>query len=351
MVLSTTAALAEFPGPAVNLSGERIRQISMVVKDSEKVAKRFSDIFGPSWEFFEFRPLQIKFRGITQSDECTLKLAIGNCGGLSFKLVQPVSGQSSYMEFLRKHGEGFFSIGLGPLANHDRVVDALSKAGICIEMQGDAGDGSQFNVLETVADYGCRHELASNPRTIRSTCMRQTGRFVPRRSSVVDMDPPVVSGGRQFTHIGLVVNDHKRVAHRYHELIGIGGWQFVHVPSASKYAIYGEPLAKDDLVSTVIGTAVTNWCDIQIELLAPTDLRPGGIHRVFLDNHGNGLQHLMMSPLAGDNESVMEALGRAGFNREMETTVHFEGRGGTATYVGMEEQLGGFVLEFIVEHE
>ena len=128
--LSTRTALAQASAaqPVVNLSGEKVFQISMVVRDAQKVAGRFSDVFGPSWKFYDLRPKQIVLHDKALGDvDCYLRLAVGSFGGRSFKLVQPVSGQSSYAEFLQKHGEGLYSFSLGTLANHDQALDALKK--------------------------------------------------------------------------------------------------------------------------------------------------------------------------------------------------------------------------------
>jgi hypothetical protein len=135
--LAARPALAQEAGaaapaaePAVRFVGPKVTQITMVVKDAEKVARRFSDVFGPSWKFYEFRPTQVVLYDKALGDgACVLKLAVGNCGGHSFKLVQPVSGQSSYADFLTKEGEGYYSIGLGVQPNHDPMVESLRHAG------------------------------------------------------------------------------------------------------------------------------------------------------------------------------------------------------------------------------
>src|ERR1700733_10180480 len=98
--LATRPALAQEPGaaapaaePAVRFTGPKVTQITMVVKDAEKVARHFTDVFGPSWRFYEFRPTRLVLYDKTLGDgACVLKLAVGSWGGHSFKLVQPVSG-------------------------------------------------------------------------------------------------------------------------------------------------------------------------------------------------------------------------------------------------------------------
>ena len=146
----------------LDLSHEKIVQFSLVANDVEKVAKRFSEIFGVSWKFYDMQPGQILLRDRDLGNvDCRLKIAIGAFGGRSLKLVQPISGQSSHAEFLQKHGEGLYTIGLGVPANHDQVVSALKKVGVSIEMQGDLGNGSRFSILDTTDELGCRLEISS----------------------------------------------------------------------------------------------------------------------------------------------------------------------------------------------
>jgi Glyoxalase/Bleomycin resistance protein/Dioxygenase superfamily len=332
--------------PLVNLSGEKVVQISMAVKDAEKVAKRFSDIFGPSWKFYEFRPQKIVLHSKPQPTDCVLKLAVGTCGGHSFRLVQPISGPNPYSEFLDRHGEGFYSIGLGALNNYSTIVDTLANGGVGIELQGDIGNGASVTVLETAADLGCRIEFTGTPKSTAGF-LKQTGHFSPQRPGIVDMDLPVMSGGRRFTQIGLVVKDDKYTAQRYQQLLGIGGWRFIRIP-VIKYAMFGKALTQAELPSAEVGQGAAYLGDTQLELLAPVDLKPGGIHKAFLDRHGsgNGFQHLMISPAGGDHDAAVDALLKSGQKKEIEATIHLGEHIGTGDYIGMEEQVGGFVLEF-----
>ena len=227
--LRVRTAFAQAPAaqPVANLSEEKIVQISMVVKDAQKVSRRFSDVFGPSWKFYDLKPKQVVLHDKELPDgNCYLKLAIGNCGGRSFKLVQPVSGQSSYLEFLKKQGEGFYSVGFGSLAAHDQIVAALKNAGVGVEMQGDLGNNSRFTILETVEDLGCRVEFASPPHGGVETDIQQTGSFVPDRPGIVNMDRPIFAGGKRFNQVGIVLKDRNKSAKRFEELLGIGGWGF-----------------------------------------------------------------------------------------------------------------------------
>lgn len=347
--LRTSSARAQAPAAAfVDLSNEQIAVISMVVRDAEKVARGFAQVFGTSWRFFQFKPTNVAVGGKPQSQAVELKLALGHCGGHLFKLIQPVSGASAFSEFLERNGgEGFYSIGVGAPRGADRIISALTQAGVPVAIQGDVGDGSQFVVFDTAADLGPRLEILTTAKVPTSSLLTEVGRYSATGAPILDLELPTLVGGRRFNQIGLVVKDAQHSASRYEALLGIKGWQFRPIP-VSAAALRGKPYNAAELESATVTAGVSYIGDTQIELLAPVAQGPGGIHRKFLDKHGsyNGFQHLMISPSAGDRDEVLSRFDKAGFAREWTATVHIGPMTANGDYVDLEERLGGFVLEF-----
>jgi hypothetical protein len=332
---------------ALDLSGEKIIQISLVVKDAEKVAKRFSEIFGFSWKSYDLDPREIVLHDKTLRDGgCHLKIAIGAFGGRSLKLVQPVSGKSSYAEFLQNNGEGFYTLGLGTLANHDEVVSALKKGGIPIEMQGDLGNGGRFSIFRTTEDLGCRFELSSPADQANESRLTQTGTVTPAGAAFVDMDKPVFSGGKKFNQVGIVVKDEKKAAKRFEELLGIRNWSYAYgPPGLSNASLNGIPVPESEMEG--LDVAFANGClgDIQIELIRPIGLRPGGCHQWFLDKKGNGIQHLSFG-LQSDYAAMVDGMKKAGIGAEFATSLRTESFGDlSVSYFASQNQLGGFQIE------
>ncbi len=332
--------------PAANLSSEKIIQISLAVKDMEKVARRFSEIFGVSWKYYDVRPKQVLVHNKALGDaDCHLKAALGTLGGRSLKLIQHVSGRSSYAEFLQKYGEGFYAIGFGTLSNHDQIVSDLRKAGVAIEMQGDLGN-SRFTILDTVEDLGCRIELSSPSNNAIETNVKQIGILAPATAGIIDMDKPVFAGGKKFNQVGIVLKDEKRAAKRFAELLGIQGWRYSSGPPGLTNAFLNEkPVPESAMLSLDVAFG-NGWLgDIQIELIRPLGLRPGGCHQWFLDKRGNGIQHLSFG-LQADYQVVVDALKRAGIGSEFSATLRTGSAGGVSvSYFATQSQLGGFQLE------
>jgi hypothetical protein len=330
----------------VNLSHEKIVQFSIVVKDAEKTAKRFTEIFGIHWKLYSFRPENVVLNNKRAANaKCEVKMAIGNFGGRSLKLIQPLVDGSSYAEFLQNKGEGFYALGFGTLFNHDQVVDALRKAGITLEMQGNGGHGSRFSVMDVTEELGCRIEFLSPSNPSGESGLRQTGVMIPDSPSLVDMAEPVLSGGKRLNQVGIVLLDEKRAARKFEELLGIGGWMYAYGPPGLTDAyLYGEPVHESAMESLDVSFAMSWLGDLQIEIIRPIGLRPGGCHQRFLDNRGNGIQHVSFG-VQGDCRAVVEAMKRAGIGVEFTATI--KDHGVSAYYLATQEQLGGFQLEIV----
>jgi hypothetical protein len=347
-----TAALAVLPTietvvaqeagkPVVNINatGEKIAQFGVVVKDVDKVARRFSEVFGTSWRFYDFKPKGTILHGKELGDvECLMKVAIGDIGGRSFKLIQPVSGPSTYMDFLEKHGEGFLYFSLGTVVVHNRIVDSLKKAGVGIEMQGRLGEKATFTILDTLEDLGCYVELVSPAWNDTESNMQLTGVYEHKGPPIIDMAKPIFSGGKRINQVGIVVKDEKKAARRYQELLGVGPWVLT-TPERTDVFFHENPV-EAALPGLRIDLAMGYLGDIQLELIKTFE--GPNPQRKFLERRGNGIHHLSVGWQA-DYDQVVAAAKRAGINSE------FSGKQRlfVVSHLGMQEQLGGLVLEII----
>jgi catechol 2,3-dioxygenase-like lactoylglutathione lyase family enzyme len=341
----TKSSKTNTPGTGLDLRREKIMQFSLVVKDRDKVAKRFSRIFGVPWKLYELNPGKIILQGKEPRDtDCRLKLAIGNFGGRSLKLIQPVSGQSAYAEFLENYGEGFYTIGLGTVPNHKEIVSALLKAGINLEMQGNV-DGAEFSIMDTVEDLGCRIEFSAPACNRGNTNIRQTGTLMPDGSGIVNLEKPLFSGGKRINQVGLVVKDERKAAKRFGELLGIRNWAYAYGPPGLSNAFLNEkPVPESEMQSLDVAFAMGELGDIQIEIIRPIGLRPGGCHQVFLDKRGNGIQHVSFG-IQPDYGEFVDGMKAAGIGVEFSASIKTHGV--SATYFACQDQLGGFQLEIV----
>ena len=84
----------------------------VVVRNVDTTARNLAEKFsiGP-WDVHikSYPPSQAIFRG--EPTGCTFKFAYAKVGPITLELVEPISGRSSYHEFLEKHGEGLHHLG------------------------------------------------------------------------------------------------------------------------------------------------------------------------------------------------------------------------------------------------
>jgi len=108
-----------------------ILHVCVVVRDVEKTAKILAARFGLGpWEVHKksYPKSHAVFRG--EPVECTFKFAYAKAGPITLELAEPVSGKSSYREFLDKHGEGLHHIGIGAPLPFDAEVRKWERLGI-----------------------------------------------------------------------------------------------------------------------------------------------------------------------------------------------------------------------------
>jgi hypothetical protein len=337
-----TGVAQEVGKPAVNIhaTGEKIAQFGVVVKDVDKVAKRFSEVFGTSWRFYDFRPKGIILHGKELGDaESHMKVAIGDLGGRSFKLIQPVSGPSTHMEFLQKHGEGLLYFSLGTVVVHNRIVDSLKKAGVSIEMQGRLGEKTTFTILDTLEDLGCFIELISPAWNDTESNMQLTGVYEHKGPSIIDMAKPIFSGGKRINQVGIIVKDEKKAAHRYQALLGIGSWMMA-TPHRTDVFFNEKPVSEAEMSGVRIDVAMAYLGDMQLELVKTAE--GPNPQRRFLDKRGSGIHHLSIGWQA-DYDQIVAASKQVGINREFSGSQPLF----RVSHLAMQEQLGGLVLEVI----
>ncbi len=155
----------------IDIKEREISQIGIVVEDVERTAKSYWKLLGIGpWVFFDLRPPQIsnlRLHGIEMinDENVQVKIGLANFGSTQIELLEPVNGQSIYMEFLKTRGQGIHHVSLGNTMDHDQVVSVLTDHGIGIEMEGIMGGGAiQFTYMATGQELGTIFELIkTNP--------------------------------------------------------------------------------------------------------------------------------------------------------------------------------------------
>jgi hypothetical protein len=144
----------------INLSDKQIRQIGIVVADAEKTAQNYWELFGIGpWMLVDFKPPHVKdvtLHGISMGHDLDfhVRAALADFGEMQIELLEPVSGPSTYREFLDTYGQGIHHVSFGECKDHDEVVSILQGHGIDIEMDGILGNAIRFTYMATQKELG-----------------------------------------------------------------------------------------------------------------------------------------------------------------------------------------------------
>jgi catechol 2,3-dioxygenase-like lactoylglutathione lyase family enzyme len=165
----------EPPGPGrVSLADKKIVQVGIVVENAERTARRYFDVFGLGpWFVIDFKPPHVaeaELHGVRmRGSDFHIRAALASLGPLQFELLEPVSGPSTHMDFLKRHGPGIHHVSFGSVADHDEAVAGFKSLGIEVEFTGLLGGAATFTYMATQKDLGTVFELVKVRPGVKST--------------------------------------------------------------------------------------------------------------------------------------------------------------------------------------
>lgn len=132
-------------------------QIAIVVKDIEKAAKAWSEMFGV--EMPEITPVpppdvcQIYYRG--KKTATRAKLACIKAGQITIELTEPDEMDSSWKEYLDEHGQGVHHLGftVGSDENRDKIIRLFEDNDMEVRHYGYYPGGS-YTFVNTEDELG-----------------------------------------------------------------------------------------------------------------------------------------------------------------------------------------------------
>ncbi|HLH69968.1 MAG TPA: VOC family protein [Candidatus Dormibacteraeota bacterium] len=327
---------------------DRLHHLTVVVKDLERSARNYAALLGVHrWEVTHLTANRLRdTTAFGYEAAYTYTIATGSTpGGVTFRLVQPTGGLSSFAEFLVTRGEGIHGLCLSVVeeAEWGRVVAGLERAGVSI---------GQAATVDGVA----RHYHLDTRGMLGGFCLEVVVPLVPGASPQVDerwdlrgtVEPPpgieVLHDEARAWHLGVVVEDLMGRLPAYARILGLPEWSFLHFRhepgSLERSTLDGEEVEHAFLLATA------GLSDVAFEVIQPT-VEPTHYRRAFLDRIGEGIHHLLVLPALPEARwrrlrAAMEA---------MDVPVAMSGsvRSGTAEffYLDTRAKLGGFLLEAI----
>ena len=135
-------------------------QIAFVVKDIERAERFCVEKLGVP-HFFRFSDVEVheaSYRG--GPGNFHIHISIGYAGDSQIELIQHLSGQSIYKEFLDKHGEGLHHLGF-IVPDYQQAVADFATNGFPVIQSGRIGNnpGVRFAYFDTEAAIGSIMEI------------------------------------------------------------------------------------------------------------------------------------------------------------------------------------------------
>ena len=131
-------------------------QINIVVADIEKAASKWAEILGIEKPPVILRHLEggenYTYHGKPVS--CALLVCDIEMGQFVLELHPPAGGESSFQEFLDKHGNGVHHIGFEVGKDRDTVIDGLKAAGLDTDRTLGIYPGSSWTIVDGEEELG-----------------------------------------------------------------------------------------------------------------------------------------------------------------------------------------------------
>ena len=140
-----------------------VDQVGFVVRDIDKAMKAYWRVGIGPWHVYTYgAPLvkELTYRG--KPGNWRFRIALAKVGGFSLELIQPLSGDNIYADFLKQHGEGGIQhLGI-VVQDMDRVVGEAQRSGYQVIQSGRGhgvhGDG-KLAYLSTEDDLFTVYEV------------------------------------------------------------------------------------------------------------------------------------------------------------------------------------------------
>ena len=134
----------------INFGNLKVAQLGFVYKDIEKQAKIFETLFNvPKFAVLPETTDIVKYRG--KDGEVNTKIALSRQFGLQIELIQHISGDSIYKEFIDQGREGFHHVSLF-IENIETYIEYFEKQGYKMIYYGAIGKQvyAYFDTEETL---------------------------------------------------------------------------------------------------------------------------------------------------------------------------------------------------------
>ena len=132
---------------------DKFIQINVVVRDIEKAARAWAQILDIPVPEIRQSHLQSSggysytYRG--EETPCDLKVCNIDMGGFVLELHEPAGGESSFQEYIEKHGNGVHHLGFEVGDRRDEVLEGLREMGLDTQRTVGYYPGSSWTIVDS----------------------------------------------------------------------------------------------------------------------------------------------------------------------------------------------------------
>ena len=245
-----------------------ITRVGITAENSEAVLEAYSRYFGVKrWEL-----------RTVSGDGYEYSIASGSAGPVDFEVVQPLSGQSFYSDYLDSHGQGLSHIVATveqPLAD---LLPGLASEQIGV-LSSDGSELGNRTVLNSRVALGGLTIVAIEGDGNSSS-----------PTKVIEYSHQPILPVQQLYQVSVMINDLAATQKQYEKILGINAWVPIGIDTSAGVedaTYYGEP------VEHTATLAIGRRGNICMELVQP--LEGPTVYRDALSKYGETMHHIMVT--------------------------------------------------------
>jgi catechol 2,3-dioxygenase-like lactoylglutathione lyase family enzyme len=332
---------------------DRLHHVNVVVRDLKATARNYALIFGVErWDVAHLGAERLTdTSAFGYEAPYTYSTATGaNSHGVTFRLVQPTGGLSTFAEFLITRGEGIHGLCLS-------VVDERELQGLRLRLRENGVGVGQSATVDGAARH-CQLDTRGALGGFYLEVIAPTGsdwdpaRGVDERWDFHDQveRPPGVGDLQEMPrvwHFAVAVGSVMEKLPAYASLLGLTDWTFVHFRpepgSLERSTLNGEVVEYASLL------AKADLEDFGFEILQSM-AGPTHYKQEFIDRVGEGIHHLLVLPAQEEEASLR--LRRWMASLDVPVAMSGRVRHGAAEffYLDTRQRLGGYLVEAICRY-
>lgn len=143
----------------------KLTQVCVVVDDIDAYMKRYNDDYGIGpWIVLNFNKDTVSNMTVRgKRMDYSMKLALCDSLNVQWELVEPTDDNSTYADFLKKHGPGIQHVSFDT-QGYEQAMEDLAARGCKVVQGGVDSGGMAFSYVDLTKDLGFIVELFNPPK-------------------------------------------------------------------------------------------------------------------------------------------------------------------------------------------